>query len=122
MAGYLSESSTLNQIGAAQRMNCLNPISFRLFFNRVRNRIHPWIALLLQLLHTLGGKVKGVAVGENQSEDTESLQSQWSWFLQLAKECVHLYGRISDTKVIVQQFQWQYIYSLLARQKMGLGP
>ncbi len=68
---YINESG-LMQVGAAQRMNCLNPISFRLFLSRVRDRLEAWISLLLQLVHALEGQVKEVDVPSRAQRFFES--------------------------------------------------
>jgi hypothetical protein len=112
--------SWLKQVGAAQRMNCRNPISFRLFFSRVRKRLEDWIALLLQLLVTLEGQVKEARATEPR--EPQNLKAQWAWFVWLTSECVRLYARIPDAQVVPQRFLWQYIYCLLSRHRMGLGP
>jgi len=118
---YINEPR-LMQVGAAQRMDCLNPISFRLFLSRVRDRLEAWISLLLQLVHALEGQVKEVDVGRAEPRDSLSLQVRWAWFVYLAVEYVHLYARIPEAKVIPKQFLWQYIYCFLSGHRMGLGP
>lgn len=116
---YIS-NSLLMQVGAAQRMNCRSPISFRLFLSRVRKRLEDWIVLLLQLLVTLEGQVKEARATEPR--EPHSLKAQWAWFVWLTNECVRLYARIPDAQVVPQRFLWQYIYCLLSRHRMGLGP
>ena len=103
-------------------MKALSPISFRLFLSRVRDRLEGWIVLLLQLVHTLEGQVKEVDVGRAERREPQGLQDQWVWFVYLATECVRLYARIPEAKVIPQKFLFQYIYCLLSRHYMGLGP
>ena len=112
----------LKQVGAAMRMKALSPISFRLFLSRVRDRLEGWIVLLLQLVHTLEGQVKEVDVGRAEPKKPQGLQDQWAWFVYLANECVRLYARLPESKVILDKFSWQYIYCLLSRHYMGLGP
>ena len=112
----------LKQVGAARRMNCLSEISFRLFFSRVRKRLEYWIALLSQLIIILEGQVKEADVGRAARREPQGLKTQWVWFVLLADECVRLYARIPDAQVVPQRFLWQYIYCILSRHRMGLGP
>lgn len=112
----------LKQVGAAMRMRCLNPISFRLFLNRVRKRLDGWIVVLIQLLHSFEGQLKELDTGRTEPREPKAFQDWWVWFVWLAAECVRLYARIPEAKVVGKQFQWQYIYSLLSRRQMGLGP
>jgi hypothetical protein len=121
IAGYLG-TSELTQIGAAQRMNCLSPISFRVFLNRVRDRIETWITLLVQLIHDLEGQIHGAEVNRTPPNDPGSPAVQWKWFLELAAEYFRLYARIPAAAVVPQQFHRHYIYCLLSRHCMGLGP
>jgi len=118
---YITQDG-LKQVGAAQRMNCLSAISFRLFFSRVRTRLENWMALLLQLLITLEGQLKETDVSRAEGNQPDGLQPQWGWFVQLAAECVRLYERIPGSNVVPQHFLWQYVYSYLSRHQMGLGP
>ena len=80
------------------------------------------MALLLHLVISLEGQVKEVDVGRAKRREPKDLQDQWAWFVYLATECVHLYARIPEAKVIPQRFLFQYIYCLLSRHQMGLGP
>jgi len=112
--------SWLKQVGAARRMNCRSSISFRLFFFRVRKRLEDWIALLLQLVITLEGEVKEAR--RTERKEPRDLQDQWAWFMWLTSECVRLYARIPDTEVVPRKFLFHYIYCLLSRHRMGLGP
>lgn len=118
---YITRSQ-LNQVGAALRMYCSNPISFRLFLSRIRTRIEGWITLLLQLVLTLEGHIKEADVKRAEGTERQRLQAQWHWFVVLADEYVRLYARIPGTKVVPQKFLWQYIYCLLSRHRMDLGP
>lgn len=112
----------LNQIGAAMRMDCSNPISFRLFLLRVRERLEEWIKLLLQMVLALGGQVKETHAGRSKRRNVASLKAQWQWFVWLASEYLDLYGRLPGAKVVPRKYLWQYIYAALSRKKMGLGP
>ena len=121
IGSYITQPG-LKQVGAARRMNCLSEISFRLFFSRVRKRLEDWIALLSQLIIILEGQVKKADVGRAARRESQGLKAQWVWFVLLADECVRLYARIPDAQVVPQRFLWQYIYCLLSRHRMGLGP
>jgi len=115
-------NSWLNQIGAAMRMDCVNPISFRLFLCRVRRRLEEWIKLLLQMVLTLEGQVKEAHGGLTERRDAGTLNTRWQWFVWLATEYVGLYARLPEAKVVPQKYLWQYIYAALSRNRMGLGP
>ena len=109
----------LTQVGAALKMNCLSPASFRLFYSRVRERVQAWTDLFVQLLVTFGGNVRQEA--PNSMHHNE-LQARWGWFVLLSAEYMSVYARLPNTKVIPQRFVWQYIYTVLSRHRMGLGP
>jgi len=115
---YIKEPG-LKQVGAALRMRSQSAASFRLFYSRVCSRLELWTALLLQLVVTLGGKVKDADVRQAQRPE---LQAQWAWFVLLACEYVRLYSRLPRAEIIAQKFLWQHIYAVLSRKRMGLGP
>jgi len=101
------------------RMGCLSPASFRLFYARVQERVQSWTDLLIQLVITLGGHIREEAPkAMNQGE----LQARWGWFVLLRAEYMSRYSRLPNTKVIAQRFIWQYMYAVLSRDHMGLGP
>lgn len=104
------------------RMDCVNPISFRLFLCRVRRRLEGWIALLLQMVLTLEGQIKETHAGRTKRRNAGSLEAQWEWFVWLASEYVSLYARLPEAKVVPQRYLWQYIYAALSLNRMGLGP
>jgi len=112
----------LNQVGAAIRMDCVNPISFRLFLCRARGRLEDWIKLLIQMVLTLEGQVKEAHGGLTEHGNTASLEAKWEWFVWLANEYVGLYARLPEAKVVPRKYLWQYIYAALSRNRMGLGP
>jgi len=85
-------------------------------------RIEDWIALLLQLIVTLEGHVHEAEMDRREQRDTQALKAQWQWFVVLASEYVRLYSRIPGAHVVPQKFLFQYIYCLLSRHRMGLGP
>ena len=103
-------------------MYCFNPISFRLFLNRLRKGLQKWNTLLLQTVLSIGGCIKQADIKQAEGTEKQTLQAQWRWFVLLADECVRLYARIPGAKVVPQRFLWHYIYSLLSRHRMGLGP
>ena len=115
---YITEGG-LVQVGAALKMRCLSAASFRLFYSRVCRRLESWTALFLQLVLTLGGKIKEADVGQERCRE---LQAQWGWFVLLASEYVRLYSRLPATEVIAGKFLQQHIYAVLSRKQMSLGP
>ena len=118
LESYIREGG-LTQVGAAMRMGCLSPASFRLFYCRVRKRVYSWTDLLIQLVVTLGGNVR-----EEAPKTTNRNESQacWGWFVLLSSEYMSMYARLPNTKVIPQKFAWQYLYAVFSRDHMGLGP
>ena len=118
LESYITKDG-LRQVGAALKMRCLSAASFRLFYSRVCSRLNEWTDLLIQLILTLGGKIKQTDVGQQQRL---KLHAQWGWFVLLASEYVHLYSRFPSTELIAQKFLWQHIYAVLSRKRMGLGP
>lgn len=118
LESYITKGG-LVQVGAALKMRCCSAASFRLFYSRVCRRLDEWTALLIQLILTLGGKIKQADVGEEQRR---KLHAQWTWFVLLACEYVHLYSRLPATELIARKFLWQHIYAVLSRKRMGLGP
>ena len=118
LESYIGEGG-LTQVGAAMRMGCLSPASFRLFYARVRQRVQSWTDLLIQLVITLGGHIREEAPKvTNQSEP----EARWGWFVLLSTEYMSRYSRLPNTQVIAQRFIWQYMYAVLSRNHMGLGP
>lgn len=109
----------LKQEGAALKMRCLSAASFRLFYSRVCRRLESWTALFLQLVLTLGGKVKEADVGQERCRE---LQAQWVWFVLLASEYVRLYSQLPSTQIIAEKYLHHHIYALLSRKQMSLGP
>lgn len=109
----------LMEVGAALKMKCLNAASFRLFYSRVCRRLELWTSFLLQLVLSLGGKIKEADASQEQRQ---KLQAQWGWFLLLASEYLQLYSSLASTEIILRRFLWQHIYAVLARKHMGLGP
>jgi len=103
-------------------MDCVNPISFRLFLCRARGRLEDWIKLLIQMVLTLEGQVKEAHGGLTEHGNTASLEAKWEWFVWLANEYVGLYARLPEAKVVPRKYLWQYIYAALSRNRMGLGP
>jgi hypothetical protein len=118
LESYITKDE-LKQVGAALKMRCLSVASFRLFYSRVCRRLDEWTALLIQLILTLGGKIKEADAGEEQRR---KLHARWWWFVLLASEYVHLYSRLPATEVIGRKFLQQHVYAVLSRQHMGLGP
>jgi len=110
------------RLEAAIRMTCASVISFRLFFSRVAERLEGWIDLLVKLVIDASGEVMGPETGRKVHRDPKSLQEKWDWFVYLATYYVRLYGRIPNGEVVLEKFLWQYIYCLLSRHKMDLGP
>jgi len=109
----------LTHVGAALKMRCRSAASFRLFYLRACRRLESWTALFLQLVLTLGGKVKEAEIGQERRRE---LQAQWVWFVLLASEYVRFYSRLPATEVIEMRFLQQYIYAVLSRKQMSLGP
>jgi len=109
----------LTEVGAALKMGFLSTASFRLFYSRVCRRLEQWTTLLLQLVLSLGGKIKEADASRKPSR---KLQAQWAWFLLLAYEYLRVYSRLTSTEIISRRFLWQHIYAVLARNQMGLGP
>ena len=118
LESYISEGG-LTQVGAAMRMGCLSPASFRLFYCRVRKRVYRWTGLLIQLVVTLGGNVREEAPN---AMNHNGVQAYWGWFVLLSAEYLSVYSRLPNTKVIPQTFVWQYLYAVFSRDHMGLGP
>ena len=115
---YITKSE-LTQVGAALKMLCLSPASFRLFYLRVHRRLESWTALLLALVLALGGKIKKMDVGDARLRE---LQAQWGWFVLLSSEYMRLYSRLPSTQIIARKYLHQHIHAVLSRQRMGLGP
>jgi len=117
---YISDPGT-NQQSAAFSMHCENPLSFRLHFFRIKNRLSEWIAFIIQLLITLGGEIKTEEV-KNTAYYEDPVMAKWKKFNLLVVEYFLLYSRIPGGPVIKEKFYHQYIHTVLCRNKMGLGP
>ena len=104
---------------AALQIGCDEPVSFVLYFRRIKLRLPAWIVVLSVLALTLGAQIKQADVRNTPQTD---LEGQWRWFTYLAATYLAAYGKIPGTKVIAQPLRWQYIYALLGRRSMGLGP
>ena len=114
---WLSEQA-VSQIGAALRMGCLSPLSFRLFYHRVRKRISAWLIVLVELVGELGGEI----AEHGGAADHEPLRAQWMWFHLLVAEYLRAYARLPETQPILESMRWQHLYALLSHHQMGLGP
>tara|TARA_B100001971_G_C18257364_1_gene583326 strand:+ start:237 stop:890 length:654 start_codon:yes stop_codon:yes gene_type:complete len=104
---------------AAFKIGCDDPVSFILYFRRVKQRLSAWIVALTVLALTLGANIKQADVHSAPQTD---LKGQWRWFTYLAATCLAAHGKIPGTKVIAQPLRWQYTYAVLGRRSMGLGP
>ena len=78
--------------------------------------------MLAQLVHDLHGEVKGVDVSRTPPKDPEIPAVRWKWFVYLSAEYLRLHARIPGTEVVPKQFHRRYIFCLLSRHHMGLGP
>ena len=114
---WLSEQA-VSQIGAALRMGCLSPLSFRLFYHRVRKRIAAWLIVLVELVGELGGEI----AEHGGAADHEPFRAQWMWFHLLVAEYLRAYARLPETQPILESMRWQHLYALLSHHQMGLGP
>lgn len=108
------------RVGATLRMGCVNPMSFRLFLGRVRDRITTWLDMLVRLIGELGGEI--AEHPQQRVTRGEPLAAQWKWFHLLATELVRAYSRLPGMQPILEGLRWQYIYALVNRYQMGLGP
>jgi len=104
---------------AALKIGCDDPVSFALYFRRVKQRLSAWIVALTVLALTLGAHIKQADVRTAPQTD---LKGQWRWFTYLAPTYLAAYGKIPGTKVIAQPLRWQHTYAVLGRRSMGLGP
>ena len=78
---YLGKQ-TVTRTGAALRMGCRNPRSFRLFYQRVCRRMHLWVSPLMQLVTMFGGLLPE----ERKTDGKDRLHSEWMWCRLLAEE------------------------------------
>jgi hypothetical protein len=117
LQAYLQQPE-VNQQGAALRMGCLNPSSFRRFYRRVCRRIVKWISFIGGLVLTLGGTV----CSQRAPAAVPGIRAQWSWYALLVGEWRRLHDRQPGGSVIQRPLWWQHVYAALARQRMGLGP
>ncbi len=115
---YLTESG-LKQVGAALRMRCRSSASFQLFYSRILERVEAWTTLFVQMIIALGGNVREAKVSQ---ADLPGPIARWNWFVRLSTVYVGLYARLPGSPVIPQKYLRQYIYTLLSRHHMGLGP
>lgn len=114
---YIAEQA-VTQTGAAMKMGCVNPLSFRLFYQRVCGRIDSWISLMMQLVVELGAKV----LEDKQSDGNDCMRSRWPWYRLVAAQYIRLYAMIAEKKEMPQAFSNQFLYARLASHRMGLGP
>lgn len=108
------------RIAATLRMGCVNPMSFWLFLQRVRDRITIWLEVLIQLIGELGGEIADHPQG--RATVGEPLTAQWRWFHLLVAELVRVHSRLPGMQPILEGLRWQYVYALVNRYQMGLGP
>jgi len=104
---------------AALQMGCDDPLSFILYFRRVQQRLSAWIVTLTVLAMALGAQIKQADV---RTAPQAELKGQWMWFKYLVNAYFEAQGKIPGTKVIAQPLRWQYLYAVLGRRRMGLGP
>ena len=116
--GYVRQPE-LQQVGAALRMNCLSPASFRLFFSRARERLGSWTLALTQWILALGGMVAEADPGTPRQE---GLAAQWGWFVRLSGEYARVYGRLPRGQVVPGRDLPLYLYAALSRHHRALGP
>lgn len=117
LGAYLGQEE-VNEVGAALRMGCLNPLSFRLFYRRVCDRIATWITFIGECVLTLGGTVSS----QQPPTATPGLRAQWVWYARLVSEWLRVHDRHPGSSVILRPLWCQYVYAALARRQMGLGP
>lgn len=118
LESFIAEPQT-SRVGATLRMGCLSPLSFLLFFRRVEQRLTGWLQLLVILVGELGGEVcEQIATGSS----CDPLAEQWRWLHRLLAETLRLYARLPQTQPVPEALRWQYLYALLSRRQMGLGP
>jgi len=117
LGAYLGRQE-VHEVGAALRMGCLNPSSFRLFTRRVRQRIAAWITFVGELVLSLGGTVSA----QQPPAATPGLGAQWAWYARLVSEWLRVHDRQPGSSVVLRPLWWQYVYAALARRQMGLGP
>ena len=97
---YLGKQ-TVTQTGAALKMGCRNPRSFRLFYLRASRRMYLWTGLLMQLVTMLGGTLSQ----EQKTDGKDQLHGGWMWFSLLGEEYLRLYGRVPEGVLILQALQ-----------------
>jgi len=118
--GYIGEKpECCSHQQAALKIGCDDPVSFVLYFRRVKQRLSAWIVALTVLAVTLGAQIKQADVRTAPQTD---LKGQWRWFRYLVSTYLVAYGKIPGTRVIAQPLRWQYMYAVLGRRRMGLGP
>lgn len=117
LRAYLGQQEVTEE-GAAFRMGCFNPSSFRLFYQRVCRRIAGWVTFISELVLTLGGTVSS----QQPPAGSPGLRAQWAWYIRLALEWQGVHDRQPGASVILRPLWWQYVYAALARRQMGLGP
>ena len=77
-----------------------------------------WTGLLIQLVTMF----RGVLAQERKTDGKNRIHDGWMWFSLSAEEYLRLYGQLPQAVLILQAFQWQYLYALFAAHRMGLGP
>jgi len=108
------------RVATTLRMGCVNPLSFWLFLQRVRDRITRWLDVLVRLIGELGGEI--AEHQQARATVSEPLAAQWKWFHLLVAELVRAYSRLPGTQPILEGLRWHYVYALMSRHQMGLGP
>jgi len=106
------------RLAATLLMGCLSPLSFRLFYQRVQERIVAWLDVLVRLIGELGGEI----AEQGEAAAHEPLQAQWRWFHLLVSELLRVHARLPGAPVVLRPLRWQFVYALLSRHQMGLGP
>jgi len=110
----------VTRVAATLRMGCVNPRSFWLFLRRVRDRITTWLEVLVRLIWERGGEIAEHQAG--RATVGEPLAAQWRWFHLLVTELIRVYSRLPGMQPILEGLRWQYVYALVNRYQMGLGP
>ncbi len=113
-------NSRVNETGAALLMNCLSSISFRKYLRRVKERIDSWILLLFTIIDSLNPKEMEMEI--KGGIRSKGIKESWRKFIILSAEYTYLYGQIPKAEIITKGYRYQYIYCLLSRNGMGLGP
>lgn len=117
---YLS-TPEMNQQEAASLIHCEEPASFRLYLQRVHERLAQWITCIVEQVIQLDGQI---APKRRQKEKYPPNRTarEGKWFILLVSDYHRLYCRLPGTLIITERFLWQYLYALFSRRRMGLGP